>query len=153
MSHDTIMIDVACNDPDNGLFAGVAEQISVGSDFMELECLVGRPPKFAELQGGIKLGRRAWPTCGSKEWIGNWCWNGYWMKIPDAVDFLAWLQSTHRFHCTCGEERIFNIWNSEKDMDMSDREFLSRMLGKPSTFHRDEVQRSISPVPSKDSHS
>lgn len=40
---DMIMIDVACNDPDNGLFAGRAEQISIGYDLLELEARRSAP--------------------------------------------------------------------------------------------------------------
>jgi hypothetical protein len=61
------------------------------------------------------------------------------MRIPVAVEFLCWLQSTGLFHCACGETRLFNIWNMEQEgkpvpFDKGDREFLWRMLGKPSNY-------------------
>lgn len=129
-----IMIDIACNNPDDGIFAGRAEMIEIAGDFLQLELAGCRAPKFTDLGDEIRLSRRKWPIVGSKDWIGNWCWNGYWMKIPIAVDFLAWLQTTRIFHCTCGEERAYNIWNSEKPFDKSDRDFFDRLLGKPSTW-------------------
>jgi len=133
VKRNAVMIDVACNDPDNGIFAHRAEMISIGYEFLELECF-SRGPRFHELPGAIKLSRRKWKIVGAKEWVGNWCWNGYWMEIPEAVRFLAWLQSTRLYHCTCGEMRIYNIWNSEKPLDKGDLEFFDRMLGKPSTY-------------------
>lgn len=133
IKRDAIMIDIACNDPDSGVFAGVAEQICVGHEVLELELCGRRSPKFAELGNAIKLSRRTWPIIGSKDWVGNWCWNGYWMKIADAVRFLDWLHSTGIYHCTCGEERLFNTWNAPVRFSQEDRDFLWRYLGKPST--------------------
>lgn len=131
--NNRIMIDVACNDPDNGIFAHRAEMISVASDFLDLE-LCARAPRFIELPGKFRLAGKTWPITGSKEWVGNWCWNGYWMDIPKAVEFLAWLQAKNIFRCTCGEERVYNTWNAPVAMTADDRAFFSRLLGKPSTW-------------------
>jgi len=132
ISANEAMIDIACNDPDNGNFAYVAEQIQIGDQFIELEAR-RRAPRFVELDGAIRLAGKSWPITGSKGWIGNWCWNGYWMKIPTIVEFLCWLHKRKLFDLTCGEERIFNIWRLDVPLD---RAFLDRMLGKPSTWGR-----------------
>lgn len=134
IQRDWVMVDVACNDPDNGIFAHVAEQIQIGAELLELEPR-RMPPRFVEIDGGFRLAGKVWPVKGSKDWVGNWCWNGYWMEIPKLVEFLDWLHGRRLFDCTCGEERIYNIWKNEKPFDKSDRDFLSRMLGKPSSFH------------------
>lgn len=131
---NAVMIDVACNDPDNGLFANHADMIQVGRDFLELEANY-RAPTFRDLGDTIRLSRRKWRIIGSKDWVGNWCWNGYWMEIPEALRFLTWLQSTQLYSCSQGEERLFNIWNSRKPMDKDDIAFLDRLLGKPSMYH------------------
>jgi len=130
--NNRVMIDIACNDPDNGNFASVAEQIEIGN-LMELEARRGAP-RFVELPGGFRLAGKRWPTRGSKDWVGNWCWNGYWMDIPVAVDFLAWLHGRRLFDCTCAEERIFNTWKLPRPFDADDRKFFDRLLGKPSSF-------------------
>lgn len=132
IQHDAVMIDMACNDPDNGLFNHCVEQISLGYDFLELECVKAIPPRFAELDGAVRLSGRTWPIIDSKYGVGNWCWNGYWIAIPVAVDFLTWLHDKNIFHCTSGETRLFNIWNSPRPFDEDDRKFIWRLLGKPS---------------------
>lgn len=128
-----VMIDIACNDPDNGCFAYCAEQIQIGAQFIELEAR-RTAPRFVALTHSVRLAGKHWPIRGSKEWIGNWCWNGYWLDIPVAVDFLCWLHGRKLFDLTRGERRIFNMWRSDRPFDAADRAFLDRMLGKPSTW-------------------
>lgn len=128
-----VMIDVACNDPDNGIFAGRAEQINVGN-LMELEARRSPAPRFVEMQNCFRMAGKRWFTRGSKDWVGNWCWNGYWMDIPEAVQFLAWLHGRKMFDCTTGEQRLFNIWKLDRPFDDDDHAFLDRMLGKPSSW-------------------
>lgn len=126
------MVDICCNDPDNGLFAGRAVQIQCGVDFIELEALRYPEPKLVETETAIRLAGKTWPILGSKYGIGNWCWNGYWFRTDVAVDFFVWLHSRKLYDLTCGEERLFNLWRLQKPLD---RKFLSRVMGKPS-FHR-----------------
>jgi hypothetical protein len=129
--NNRVMLEVACNDPDNGVFAGAAEMINIGT-FVEFELLGAHTPTFRELGDRIRLAGKQWPIEGSKEWIGNWCWNGYWIKIPVLVDFLVWLHSRKLYSLTCGESRIFNRWRLREPFGAKDREFLTRQLGKPS---------------------
>lgn len=129
---DMIMIDVACNDPDNGLFAGRAEQISIGCDLLELEARRSAP-KFVELTNGFRLAGKSWHSPLSKYGVGNWCWNGYWMKTKHAAHFLSWLHSRNLFSVSSGESRLFNMWQSPKPFDDADREFIWRLIGKPSS--------------------
>lgn len=126
-----VMIEVACNDPDNGLFAGRAEQIQVGCEFIELEPR-RRAPRFVEVGTGFRMAGKVWHSTGSKYGIGNWCWNGYWMEIPEAVRFFAWLHQRQLFDLSCGETRLFNRWRIERPFDQDDLAFLDRLLGKPS---------------------
>lgn len=132
IADNQVMIEVACNDPDNGVFAYRVEQIQIGREFIELEARRSAP-RFVELDGAIRLAGKHWPIRGSKDWFGNWCWNGYWIDIPVAVEFLCWLHSRKLFDLSCGEARIFNLWRLDRPFDKNDREFLDRMLGKPST--------------------
>ena len=134
IKRDAVMIDMACNDPDSGLFNHCVEQISLGYEFLELELGKAVPPRFAEFDQSIRLSGRKWPIIGSTYGVGNWCWNGYWMAIPVAVDFLTWLHGKQIFHCTSGETRLSNIWNSPRSFDESDRLLLWRLLGKPSMY-------------------
>lgn len=137
IARNRVMIEIACNDPDNGSFAGRAEEIHIGAQLIELEprCY-GGAPRLVELPGDvIRLAGKKWQTHGCKEWLGNWCWNGYWFDIPVAVDFLTWLHARRLFCCTTGETRIFNMWKNSAAFDADDRAFLDRMLGKPSNFN------------------
>lgn len=133
IAEDLIMVDVACNDPDNGLFAHQAQQISIGYDLLSLEARNWcRPPRFVETEDGFRLAGKAWRAHGSKYGVGNWCWNGYWMKTRDAADFMSWLHNRRLFTVECAEQRLFNMWQSSKPFDDGDREFIWRIIGKPS---------------------
>jgi len=129
---DMIMVDVACNDPDNGLFAGRAEQISIGYDLLELEPRRAAP-RFVEMTNGFRLAGKQWHSPEAKYGVGNWCWNGYWMKTKHVAHFLSWLHGRRLFSVSSGESRLFNMWQSEKPFDDSDREFIWRLISKPSS--------------------
>jgi hypothetical protein len=129
---DMIMVDVACNDPDNGLFARRAEMISIGYDLLELEAR-RTPPTFVEIKGGFRLAGKQWHSPDSKYGVGNWCWNGYWMKTRHVAYFLSWLHGRKLFSVSSGESRLFNMWQSDKPFDDADREFIWRLVGKPSS--------------------
>lgn len=128
-----VRVDIACNDPDSGIFAGVAEQIQIGQELIELEAVHVRAPRFVDLGGTFRLAGKVWPYQSSKEWIGNWCWNAYWLRIETAVEFLVWLQHGGLFHCTMGEDRIFEMWNAPVRLQAEDREYLARVLSDPAS--------------------
>ena len=107
---DRIHIDVACNDPDNGVFAGTANMISIGRDLIELEAKRWPPPRFTELGDKIRLAGKVWPILGAKEWVGNWCWNSYRVDLDVAVDFMIWLHNRHLFGVTEAETELFDLW-------------------------------------------
>ncbi len=134
MHDDMIMIDVACNDPDNGLFAERAEQISLGYDLLELEAK-RNPPRFIEIPGGFRLSGKQWSSPAVKYGVGNWSWNGYWMKTRHAVHFLSWLHGRGIFCASSGEQRMVNIWEKKSPFDDDDFEFIWRLIGKPSSHN------------------
>lgn len=130
MSADLIRIDICCNDPDNGLFDHVARQIDLPDNLMELEArYYDRPPRFVDLGGAFRLAGKRWPYVQSKEWVGNWCWNAYWLEEPVARAFLIWLHGRKLFDCTCGEQRLFNVWKLDEPLDL-DPNGLGRLLLK-----------------------
>lgn len=129
-----ISIDIACNDPDNGLFAGRAEQINIkdaDGELIEFECRRVRAPKIIEVAGGIRVAGKFWPTHGSKEWVGNWCWNAYWVDVDVAIAFLSWLHTRAFFDLTCGENRIFDRWKEREPFAQTDEAFIRDLLTKP----------------------
>lgn len=134
LKRDLVVIDIACNDPDNGLFASRAEMISIGSDLLELEAR-GRAPRFLEEPAdAVRLAGKTWHIAGQQYWHGNWCWNRYWFAVPEAVMFLAWLHGRRLFSAGCGEERLFCMWDATQPFNAAERDWLTRMLRDPSNF-------------------
>ena len=110
-----VAIDLACNDPDSGLFAGRIQGVQIyyrcGDPLVELEPRTTRAPLLTRLgEGRLRISGKSWPIVGSKEWFGNWCWNRYWFDRGVAADLLIWMQARDLFVCSTGELRIFNAW-------------------------------------------
>jgi hypothetical protein len=127
---ETIRIDIACNDPDNGIFAHRAHMIHLPDGLMELEARnYDRPPRFTLTDKGFRLAGKRWPVARSKDWYGNWCWNAYLLEEPVARAFLVWLHGRKLFDCTCGETRLYNAWNLDTPLDL-DPNGLGRLLLK-----------------------
>jgi hypothetical protein len=127
---DCIRIAFACNDPDNGIFAGRISQIALPDGLMELEARSwDRPPRFRDEGRAIVLAGKRWPVQFVKTWYGNWCRNAYWLTEPDARAFLIWLHGRKLFDCSCGEQRLFNIWRLDAPLDL-DPNGLGRLLLK-----------------------
>lgn len=113
-----MLLHVCCNDVVDGSFMHRAEAIMIGS--IELEATGWPPPKFQDAGDHVRLAGKTWPVCASKDWIGNWCWNGY--HLGDAkrtqrwwlVDFVKWLRGRGLYAITTGPEAFFLWWHHEK---------------------------------------
>jgi hypothetical protein len=123
---DEVRFDFACNDPDNGLFAGRVPQIEINPDGLTLEAKqwngysFARCPRFREDGGHFILAGKRWPFIRSKDWWGNWCWNAYWLDPKVAQDFLIWLRARDLFHATEGESSLFDAWNNPDPKALAD---------------------------------
>jgi len=104
----SLLFAIACNEPDNGFFAGRAQQIEVG-DVLTLEPR-RTAPILTQRPGAIRLVRRWWPVVASTEYLGNWCWNGYRLPWRYGVDLLVALHDSGLFDCTEGETRLYTLW-------------------------------------------
>ena len=123
-------IDIACNDPDNGTFAGRAAMVHA-YDLLQLESCDMQGPVFRELPGQrIRISRRTFKIAKSKEWFGNWCWNAYWLEAGDAVRLLQYLRSLGCFSLDLCEARCGARWDKPGNWEYLDREFLARQLVK-----------------------
>lgn len=122
-------VDICCNDPDNGAFAGRAAAIQV-YDLLELTANDMLGPRFRECCDRVVLSGRHFKITGSKEYFGNWCWNAYWMSVETAVNLLASVHARGKFNPDLGESRIFSMWKRKAGWDASDREFLGRQIAK-----------------------
>ena len=109
----SLRLDVACNDPDNGLFSGTAQMMQIETwdkETVELECFC-RPPRFTEGDGWIRIHRLKWPIVRSKEWMGNWCWNAYWLQPFTLIGLLHAAHKAGFFRCVSGPSHLFDNWN------------------------------------------
>ena len=134
-----VRIDIACNNPDNGVFAHRAEQIQLPDDlgeFMAHGFYENRAPRLVEMDGAIRLAGKRWPITGSKEWVGNWCWNAYWLELSVAADFVVWLHRRKLYSIDQGESRLFEMWRKTTLFDAQDRAFIERLLAKASLHQR-----------------
>ena len=89
-----LLIDFACNDPDNGNFTGRCDKVELPESSFSVECTM--------LYGGVKIsfdgetlsfGRLKIPHHGHKTWVGNWCWDGCWLAIPDTLKLLNYIKT------------------------------------------------------------
>ena len=101
-----VAVDFACNDPDNGLFAGKVWQAQIDGNDVERVNVVA----FTELPGEIRIHRKKFVVSDCKEWVGNWCWNRYWMTVREANRLASHLRD-NGWSCTCGEDRFFDFMN------------------------------------------
>jgi hypothetical protein len=146
MSDIEIRVDIACNNPDNGLFWGRVAQIALPDQLLELTAKQWRIttprgcPTMSEITNAagrlvaIKLAGKHWPVTRSREWYGNWCWNAYWMTDQTARQFFVWLHGRRLFNCETGETRLFNCWKAPDQLPLEpekrDPAGLGRLLVK-----------------------
>ena len=109
MTGKLIPVDFACNDPDNGLFAGKVWMAEI--DGNELERGAGEV-RFAETEKGFRIHRREYAAADRKEWFGNWCWNRFWLPVKEANRLAEHLRA-NGWRCTCGEVRFASFINGE----------------------------------------
>lgn len=106
-------IDFACNNPDNGLFAGRAGMAMYGDIEIESPDPYGGY-SFTELDGSIRLHRRKFVYRSAREWVGNWCWNRYFLRRGEMKRLLMTLRA-NGWRVTCGPSRFFDWWNGADD--------------------------------------
>lgn len=105
-----VPFDVACNDPDNGDFAGRAWMATFGAYSAELEAPFGREVKFTETDRGFRFLRHEFAVRRTVHWYGNWCWNRYWLTRAEAKRLLGILRAKG-WRCTCGPDRFYRWMN------------------------------------------
>lgn len=111
-----LRLDVACNDPDNGIFPHRAEMLQVATwDKEDIEFVANRrAPRFGEMIGGIRIFRRVWPILSSIEWHGNWCWNSYRLEPGVLISLLEAGKRSGLYHCDGAPSALYENWNSEE---------------------------------------
>ena len=104
-------IDFACNDPDNGEFAGKVWRAEV--DDNEIEAPGHRPVAFTVTRDGFRIHRKEFEVVRSKDWLGNWCWNRYWLKPEEHERLIEHLRMSS-WRCSCGESAFKDRFNAER---------------------------------------
>lgn len=131
-----IYLDVACNDPANGLNSGHAEMLQIGHTEFEPR-YYPRSPRFVEEQDHIVISGKSWPIASSKYWVGNWCWNRYQLANPKQTPrwtmtyFLIWLRRRRLYHCTVSFSEFRDWFDSEVTIPPAEIHKLVCELEKP----------------------
>lgn len=114
-----IAVDFACNDPDDGSFAGKVGMASAHGAEIELDPFGGvsytdmlatffthdgGDTQFTVTGSTIRLHRREFRFNGSADWVGNWCWNRYWFD-PKEYRRLVRTLACNGWKCTAGLAR------------------------------------------------
>ena len=98
-------IDFACNDPDNGDWAGRVHAIDYGGNLSLEERgmgVFGRGLKLTVEQGRLRIHRRWFVFQKSKSWYGNWCWDAFWFHPREAKRLLRHLKASGHWHVDGG---------------------------------------------------
>lgn len=105
-----VWIHFACNDGDDGSFAGKVMMASYGES--ELEYPFSSEATFTAGDNFIRLHRRTFKTIGRSYWVGNWCWDAFKLPRSEAKRLIATMRQ-HGWRCTHGRTHIFEWWNRE----------------------------------------
>ena len=101
-----VSVHFACNNPDNGDFAGIAGMaaVSIGGETMDLELDFMGGVKFSEKDNLIRIHRQEFRFTGMTYWCGNWCWNAY--RLP-YVEYRRLIRTLAKkgWRCTGGTVR------------------------------------------------
>lgn len=101
-----VSVHFACNNPDNGDFAGKAGMaaVSIGGELMDLELDFMGGVKFTEFDRSIRIHRHVFSLTGITYWCGNWCWNAYRLPYSEYRRLIRVL-AKNGWRCTGGTVR------------------------------------------------
>lgn len=122
-----IRVDVACNDPDNGVFLGRAPMVQIGiCEFEGQWWNVERSPRFVVVGDTIRWSGKLWPYSRYKYGLGNWCWDAFWMPAPTAADLVNWFRGRRLYDISTGLGLVFDWYKS--DAPPMERQLLASLL-------------------------
>lgn len=104
-------IEIAEND-DNGNPQGWAERIQIGDLNLENTLIGGRSPKISFDGKTLQVGRIYAPA-SMHSWVGNMCWNRYYISWGAAMDIVNYLMRCKYWHCFEGPCKQFEKFNSK----------------------------------------
>lgn len=101
-------IHFACNDGDNGSFAGKVCAAAYAENDLEAPGMADF--KFTAGDDFIRIHRRTFKIVGRSHWVGNWCWDAFRMTRAEAKKLLACLRKNGWQH-TGGRVHFGNWWD------------------------------------------
>lgn len=116
-----IPVDCAVNDDHGNLDNRV---VSIHFQGLELEAVDMRGPTFRQLQGAIKVSRRAFPARHVRSHVGNIYWEGYELTPEVAVDLMHYCRGSKWFTCDAGYVELAEYFDSS----IEDRDYARRLL-------------------------
>lgn len=115
-----VEVDFACND-ERGLDTGRAERIEIGD-----LSLVGGYVALKQIgPRHVRVGRLKILFGHYKYGVGNWCWDGYWIRKTDALRLISYLQRQAQWHCEEAPTEQFDKF--EKKMAFTNDDLLAVM--------------------------
>ena len=106
---------IACNDSDNGDFEYRANAIALGfpEATLDLGLVWARAPFFNAWRDRIKIGRKTYAIKDLQSWVGNWCWNAYYLEPVHASRLVYDLMRDKRFACEGGYVDACEAWDAK----------------------------------------
>jgi hypothetical protein len=117
-----IWVDVACNNPDNGIFVGKFHMMSVraGADDLDFEGPWSQYDgvTFLAMEKFARIGRIRVPIHAYKQWYGNWCWDSIAVSWPDMLKIVNYLGNNRKrgWHMTNGPDDLFTAFNERHEI-------------------------------------
>jgi hypothetical protein len=117
-----LLIELACNDPNNGQFLGFADFAEIAGirmqggrvtvDYSNEQVRSAR--RHIDGHYTLRVGRIIVPHWHHHSWYGNWCWEAFSVTWPYALKVLNYLAKQRDWHCEEGPQGIYDAINSRK---------------------------------------
>ena len=126
-ARELISIHFACNNPDNGDFAGQVCQIALPDGALDLTARAWRItsfrgcPKLRDGMDSFVLAGKRWPVIRRKFWVGNWCWDSFTLTSDKATAFMVWLHGRALFQCEGGWSELCDAWDRPPPLNFPEK--------------------------------
>lgn len=126
---EEIQVDLCCNYPRNGLFAGQLWALKVGPNMEFGSKFIDWGPRLRFLDGRIAIAGKHFPITCYREWVGNWCWDAVRIEGRYVLELLNWPRLRRWFDLELAETRLFNFWESGGTWTDSDLRLIGKEFG------------------------
>jgi hypothetical protein len=105
------ILQLCCNDPDNGNFTGRVSAVEAhGLKLASRTWDWG--PKLTVGDGFIRIGGMKLRGGLAKSSYGNWCWNAYRVESDDLMKLINWPKFREWFDVEEAPERVFTAYRA-----------------------------------------